>query len=95
MRIDDGCSIGNHAMPDEVDELLRSRMKILGLDIDAISRDYHEVFDKSGKTARALRIRFVDASERGHREVVTQRSFARSVLECALSLAGRRREVSE
>ena len=49
MRIDDGCSIGNHAMPDEVDELLRSRMKILGLDIDAISRDYHEVFDKVRK----------------------------------------------
>jgi hypothetical protein len=46
MRIDDGCSIGNPATPDEVDELLRSRMKILGLNIDAIRRDYHEVFDK-------------------------------------------------
>ena len=41
--------IGNLATSDEVDELLRSRMKILGLDIDAISRDYHEVFDKVRK----------------------------------------------
>ena len=49
MRIDDGCSIGNHAMPDEVDELLRSRMKILGLDVDAIDRDFHEVFDRVRK----------------------------------------------
>ena len=45
MRIDDGCSIGNPAMPDEVDELLRSRMKILELDVDAIDRDFHEVFN--------------------------------------------------
>ena len=49
MRIDDGCSIGNPAMPDEVEELLRSRMKILGLDIDAVRGDYHEVFDKVRK----------------------------------------------
>ena len=32
MKIDDGRSIGNPATSDEVDELLRSRMKILGLD---------------------------------------------------------------
>jgi hypothetical protein len=31
MGIDDSCSIGNPVTPDEVDELLRSRMKILGL----------------------------------------------------------------
>ena len=49
MRIDDGRSIGNPAMPYEVDELLRSRMKILGLDVDAIGRDFHEVFDKVRK----------------------------------------------
>ena len=49
MRIDDGCSIGNHAMPDEVDELLRSRMKILGLDVDATSRDFHEAFERVRK----------------------------------------------
>ena len=36
-------------MPDEVDELLRSRMKILGLDVDAIGRDFHKVFDKVRK----------------------------------------------
>ena len=49
MKIDDGRSIGNPAMPDEVDELLRSRMKILGLDVDAIGRDFHKVFDKVRK----------------------------------------------
>ena len=32
--------------PDEVDDLLRGRMKILGLDVDAIGREFHEVFDK-------------------------------------------------
>jgi hypothetical protein len=46
MKIDDGSSMGNPAMSDEVDELLRSRMKILGLDVGAIGRDFHEVFDK-------------------------------------------------
>jgi hypothetical protein len=49
MKIDDGRSIENPAMPDEVDELLRSRMKILGLDVDAIGRDFHEVFEKVRK----------------------------------------------
>jgi len=49
MRIDDGRSIGNAAMPHEVDELLRSRMKILGLDVDAIGRNFPEVFDKVRK----------------------------------------------
>jgi hypothetical protein len=39
-------SIGNPALANEVDELLRSRMKILGLDVDAIHRDFYEVFDK-------------------------------------------------
>ena len=49
MKIDDGRSIGNPATSDEVDELLRSRMKILGLDVDAIGRDFREVFDKVRK----------------------------------------------
>ena len=49
MRMDDGRSIGNPAMPYEVDELLRSRMKILGLDVDSIDRNVHEVFDKVRK----------------------------------------------
>jgi hypothetical protein len=31
---------------DEVDDLLRARMKTLGLDVEAIGRDYPEVFDK-------------------------------------------------
>ena len=53
MKIDDGRSIGNPATSDEVDELLRSRMKILGLDVDAIGRDFREVFERSGRIARA------------------------------------------
>ena len=49
MRIDDGRSIGNPALPYDVDELLRRRMKILGLDVDAIGRNFPEVFDKVRK----------------------------------------------
>ena len=49
MRIDDGRSIGNPAVPYDVDELLRRRMKILGLDVDAIGRNFPEVFDKVRK----------------------------------------------
>jgi len=41
--------MGNPPAREEVDELLRSRMKILGLDVDAIGRDFHEVFDKVRK----------------------------------------------
>jgi len=33
-------------MPDEVDHLLRGRMKILGLAVAAIEREFREVFDK-------------------------------------------------
>jgi hypothetical protein len=44
--IDDGSSIGNPATPDEVDDLLRGRMKILGLDVDAVGREFPEVFDQ-------------------------------------------------
>jgi hypothetical protein len=46
---DDGPSMGNPATSDGVDELLRSRLKILGLDVDAIGRDYREVFDRVKK----------------------------------------------
>jgi hypothetical protein len=46
VQIDDGRSIGNPATPDEVDDLLRARMEILGLDVDAIGREFREVFDK-------------------------------------------------
>ena len=53
MKIDDGRSIGNPATSDEVDELLRSRMKILGLDVDAIGRDFRECSTRSGRIARA------------------------------------------
>jgi len=49
MQIVDNRSIGNTAPPDEVDDLLRGRMKILGLDVDAIRREFREVFDKIKK----------------------------------------------
>jgi hypothetical protein len=39
-------SIATPATADGVDELLRARMKVLGLDVEAIGRDYPEVFDK-------------------------------------------------
>ena len=48
-QIDDGRSIGNPAPPDEVDDLLRGRMKILGLDVDATAREFRELFDKIRK----------------------------------------------
>ena len=49
MKIDDARAMGNPAVLDEVDELLRSRMKILGLDVDAIGRDFLGAFDKVRK----------------------------------------------
>jgi hypothetical protein len=39
-------SIGKPTTPDEVDYLLRGRMKVLGLDVDMIGREFSEVFDK-------------------------------------------------
>jgi hypothetical protein len=38
--------IGKSTTPDEVDDLLRGRMNILGLDADAIGREFREVFVK-------------------------------------------------
>ena len=38
--------VGKPTTPDEVDDLLRGRTKILGLDVDAMARDLPEVFDK-------------------------------------------------
>ena len=49
MKTDDGLSIRDPVASDEVDELLRSRMKILGLDVDATCRDFREVFDRVRK----------------------------------------------
>ena len=49
MQIDYDHSIGRPTTPAEVDHLLRGRMKILGLDVDAIGREFREVFDKVQK----------------------------------------------
>ena len=46
MQIDYDHSIGKPTKPDEVDDLLWGRMKIMGLDVDAIGREFREVFDK-------------------------------------------------
>jgi hypothetical protein len=46
MQIDYDHSIGKPTATDEVDHLLRGRMKILGLEVDAIGREFPEVFDK-------------------------------------------------
>ncbi len=46
MQIDHDHSIGRPTKPDEVDDLLWGRMKIMGLDVDAIGREFREVFDK-------------------------------------------------
>ena len=49
MQIVDSRLNGNAAPPAEVDNLLGGRIKILGLDLDAIGRDFREVFDKVRK----------------------------------------------
>ncbi len=45
MRTDDAHPIANLAAPGGVDDLLLGRMRILGLDVDAINRDFREVFE--------------------------------------------------
>ena len=39
-------SKGKSTTPDDVDDLLECRMKALGLDVDAIGRNYGELFDR-------------------------------------------------
>ena len=46
-------SIGKPTTPDKVDDLLRGRMKILGLDVDLIGHEFHEVFDKIKRNCRS------------------------------------------
>jgi hypothetical protein len=53
MQTDDGRSIGNRAAPDEVDDLLRGRMKILGLDVDVIEHEFCEIFDRIKKNCQS------------------------------------------
>ena len=45
MQIGYDHSIGKPATHDEVDDLLRGRMKILGLDVDVLELEYGDVFD--------------------------------------------------
>jgi len=53
MQIDYDHSIGSPTTPAEVDDLLRGRMKILGLDVDAIGREFREVFEPLSKIPSA------------------------------------------
>ncbi len=46
MQIDVDHSAGKLANLDGVDDLLRGRLKILGLDIDTLGREFSEVFDR-------------------------------------------------
>jgi len=49
MPTESGHFIVDPASFDDVDRLLRGRMKILGLDVDAVGRDFREVFDRVKK----------------------------------------------
>jgi hypothetical protein len=46
MRIDHDPSTGKPTTREEVDGILRSRLELLGLDVDATGRDFREAFDK-------------------------------------------------
>ena len=46
MQVRHDSPTGKCTAPEEADHLLKSRMAVLGLDVDAIGRDYPEVFDK-------------------------------------------------
>ncbi len=46
MQTDHDHSAKKPATLDGVDDLLRGRLKILGLDIDMLGRDFSEVFDR-------------------------------------------------
>jgi hypothetical protein len=56
MQIDYDHSIGKPTKPDEVDDLLWGRMKIMGLDVDAIGREFREVL-KTSKGILITRLR--------------------------------------
>jgi hypothetical protein len=46
MTTDDARPLGNPATPVGVDDLLRGRLKILGLDVDTIEREFSAIFDR-------------------------------------------------
>ena len=46
MQTDHDHSTGKPTMREDVDDLFRGRLKILGLDVDAIGCDFREVLDK-------------------------------------------------
>ena len=61
MQIDYDPSIPRPTTPDDVDHLLRARMKILGLDVDTIGREFREVFDRVKRNCPACSDREVCA----------------------------------
>ncbi len=46
MQVCHQSSAAKSTAPQDADPLLKSRMLVLGLDVDAIGRDYPEVFEK-------------------------------------------------
>jgi hypothetical protein len=50
-------STGESTTPYDGDDLLQCRMTIVGLDIEAIERDYGETFDKIKRNCMSCRLR--------------------------------------
>jgi hypothetical protein len=57
MEIQYARSTGNFTTPGESEDLLECRMTILGLDIDAIERDYGETLDRIKQRCTSCRVR--------------------------------------
>jgi hypothetical protein len=56
MQIHHDRSTGKFTTPDEGDDLLQCRMTIVGLDFDAIERDYGETFDEIRRRCMSCRL---------------------------------------
>ncbi len=57
MEIQCARSTGNFTTPGEGEDLLQCRMTILGLDIEAIERDYGETLDRIKQRCTSCRVR--------------------------------------
>ena len=63
MEIQYARSTGKFTTPGEGEDLLQCRMTILGLDIDAIERDYGETLDRIKQRCTSCRVRAACALE--------------------------------